>query len=91
MAFFLQFTEEQISQKPDIDEDLHAEVHTSMLGIFRALGIRNCALFVALADSEAELRASVDTLFGIDLSKRCSAHDRISQIDHSVETGSSPL
>ena len=39
MAFFLQFTGEQISQKPDIDEDLRtlllqAGVHTSMPGIF---------------------------------------------------------
>ena len=74
MAFFLQFTEEQISQKPDIDEDLRtmllqAGVHTSMPGIFRAQGISNCALFVALADSEAELKASMQVLFGIDRSQ----------------------
>ena len=54
MAFFLQFTEEQISQKPDIDEDLRtmllqAGVHTSMPGVFRVQGISNCVLFVALA------------------------------------------
>ena len=67
MAFFLQFTEEQ----PDIDEDLRtmllqAGVHTSMPDIFRAQGISNCALFVALADSEAELKSSMQVLFGID-------------------------
>ena len=74
MAFFLQFTEEQISQNPDIDEDLRtmllqAGVHSSMPGIFRAQGISNCALFVALADSEAELKASMQVLFGIDRSQ----------------------
>ena len=74
MVFFLHFTEEQFSQKPDIDEDLRtmllqAGAHTSMPGIFRAQGISNCALFVALADSEAELKASLQVLFGIDRSQ----------------------
>ena len=40
MAFFLQFTEEQISQKPDIDEDLRtmllqAGVHDRTYGVTR--------------------------------------------------------
>ena len=62
MVSFLQFPAEQITAKPHIDEDLRmmllqADVESTMLGIFRALGIWSCGLFVALADSEPDVKS----------------------------------
>ena len=74
VALILQFTEERISPKLDTEEELRAMLLQSVPGICGVQAIRTCALFVALADSESQLKASMNVLFGIDCSKESEQH-----------------
>ena len=61
MAGFTDFPGTQINAKPQMSEELltmllSAEVSSSVVGGFRDLSAKSCALHVALAESESDLR-----------------------------------
>ena len=70
MSGFAQFAEDVALTKRALQEILQsAEVDKNSVTGFCFQGITTCAIFVALADSEAHFREPIGDVFGIDKAK----------------------